>query len=307
MPLDELLIVGSGAMACYFAAQLAPFTRVTLMGTWRAGLDAIESDGIRITNLSGKESQVRVVVVREPPVRHGVKAALVLVKAWQTDRAAKHLETCLASDGVALTLQNGLGNLEHLQAVLGEGRATLGVTTTGATLLGPGRVRHGGEGPIFLGPYASVDLLAETLAQAGFEIQRKDDLNGLIWSKLAVNAAINPLTALLEVRNGQLLNQPATKELMAMAAREVADLAQALGIQLATENVVEYAFEVAGRTSANLSSMLQDIQRKAPTEIDAICGAISRLAADHEVRAPLNDGYWKLISAKAAFNTGDTP
>jgi 2-dehydropantoate 2-reductase len=158
-----------------------------------------------------------------------------------------------------------------------------------------------------LGPYASVDLLAETLAQAGFEIQRKDDLNGLIWSKLAVNAAINPLTALLEVRNGQLLNQPATKELMAMAAREVADLAQALGIQLATENVVEYAFEVAGRTSANLSSMLQDIQRKAPTEIDAICGAISRLAADHEVRAPLNDGYWKLISAKAAFNTGDTP
>ena len=306
MPVDELLIVGSGAMACFFAARLSRVTQVTLLGSWQAGLAAIESKGIRVAEINGQESQARVAVIRDPQAQCGARAAMVLVKSWQTDRAAIQLKTCLAEDGIALTLQNGLGNLEILQAALGERRAALGVTTIGATLLGPANVRHGGEGPVYLGPHTGMDPLADTLSLAGFDVQRQDDLNGLIWRKLAVNAAINPLTALLEVRNGQLLEQEATRELMAAVAQEVADLAREMGIHLATKDVTEFALQVAARTSANLSSMLQDIRRKAPTEIDAICGAISRLAAQHNVHAPLNWGFWRLVSAKAAMKYGET-
>ena len=306
MPVDELLIVGSGAMACFFAARLSRVTQVTLLGSWQAGLAAIESKGIRVAEINGQESQARVAVIRDPQAQCGARAAMVLVKSWQTDRAAIQLKTCLAEDGIALTLQNGLGNLEILQAALGERRAALGVTTIGATLLDPAIVRHGGEGPVYLGPHTGMDPLADTLSLAGFDVQRQDDLNGLIWRKLAVNAAINPLTALLEVRNGQLLEQEATRELMAAVAQEVADLAREMGIHLATKDVTEFTLQVAARTSANLSSMLQDIRRKAPTEIDAICGAISRLAAQHNVRAPLNWGFWRLVSAKAAMKYGET-
>jgi len=306
MPVDELLIVGTGAMACFFAARLSRVTKVTMLGSWQEGLAAIESDGIRIAELNGQESQATVSVIHDPRAQCGMRVAVVLVKSWQTDRAADQLRTCLAENGIALTLQNGLGNLEILQEALGEHSAALGVTTQGATLLGPGRIRHGGEGPIVLGPHEGLDPLADTLTQAGFDVQRQDDLNGLIWSKLAVNAAINPLTALLEVRNGQLLEQDATKELMRAAAQEVADLARVMGIHLATDDVTTFALQVAARTSANLSSMLQDIRRKAPTEIDAICGAISRLAVQHDVGVPLNWGFWKLVSAKAAMNQGGT-
>ena len=121
---------------------------------------------------------------------------------------------------------------------------------------------------------------------------------------MAVNAAINPLTALLEVRNGQLLAKEATRELMRSAAQEVARLAEILGIHLATNDPAGFALQVAERTSANVSSMLQDIQRGAPTEIDAICGAIVRIAEKHNLDTPINWALWNLVRAKADLADG---
>lgn len=305
MPVDQLLIVGSGAMACLFAARLSRVTRVTLLGSWQEGLAAIETDGIRVLELDGRESHAQVSVMHQNDSTDSWKVALVLVKSWQTLRAAKQLQAHLADDGFALTLQNGLGNLETLQEVLGDGRAALGVTTTGATLLAPGVVRHGGEGPIHLGAHAKVDSVTETLEMAGFDVLRQEDLAGLIWTKLAVNAAINPLTGLLEVHNGALLEHSSTREVMSAAACEVMSVATELGIHLTTKDPAEFAFQVAERTSDNLSSMLQDIQRGAPTEIDAICGAVTRIGEQHQVQTPVNWGLWKLVSAKAALPSGE--
>jgi 2-dehydropantoate 2-reductase len=305
MAKDDLLIVGTGAMASLFAARLSQFRRVTLLGTWEEGLAVINDQGIRVREIDGDESRANVSVVRDPGELSAIHLALVFVKSWQTERAARNLARCLAEGGVALTLQNGFGNLEILQEILGEERAALGVTTTGATLLEPGVVRHGGDGPITLGPHERNQPFEILLAQAGFDVQREQDLNGLIWSKLAVNAAINPLTALLEVRNGQLLAHEATRELMRSAAQEVARLADVLGIHLATKDPAGFALQVAERTSANVSSMLQDIQRGAPTEIDAICGAIVRLAGEHDVDTPLNWALWNLVRAKADLGDGD--
>jgi 2-dehydropantoate 2-reductase len=305
MARDEILIVGTGAMANLFAARLSHIRRVSLLGTWEEGLSAIEHQGIRVLEMDGDESRARVSVVRDPGELSAIQFALVLVKSWQTERAARSLARCLAEDGVALTLQNGLGNLEILREILGEERAALGVTTTGATLLEPGVVRHGGNGPITLGPHEQNQPFEILLKQAGFDVQREDDLDGLIWSKLAVNAAINPLTALLEMRNGQLLAQEATRELMRSAAQEVARLADVLGIHLATNDPAGFALQVAERTSANVSSMLQDMQRGAPTEIDAICGAIVGIAGKHDMDTPINWALWKLVRAKADIGDGD--
>jgi 2-dehydropantoate 2-reductase len=102
------------------------------------------------------------------------------------------LAECLAPDGVALTLQNGLGNLETLQEELGVERAALGVTTTGATLLGPGHVRVGGTGPTHIARHARLEAYLPLLRKAGFQVEVEDDVESLLWGKLAVNAGINP-------------------------------------------------------------------------------------------------------------------
>jgi len=300
----DLLIMGSGAMACLFGARLAPLADVTLLGTWEAGLAAIERQGICVLGPDGQEQRQRVRVAREPSACRGARQALVLVKSWQTERAARQLAECLDPEGVALTLQNGLGNLEILVDHLSPERAALGITTMGATLVEPGIVRVGGVGPTHVARHPRLGPVASLLEQAGFEVHFEAQIVSLVWGKLAINAAINPLTAMLEVPNGELLQREGTLAVMTEAAREAQAVAEAQGVGLPFAEAAARALEVAERTAANHSSMLQDIRRGAPTEIEAICGAVVREGRRHGVETPVNWTLWHLVQAKAQGSKG---
>jgi 2-dehydropantoate 2-reductase len=221
----------------------------------------------------------------------------VLVKAWQTERAGRQLKECLAENGLAITLQNGLGNWETLSQNLGSQRVALGSTTTGATVLGPGLVREGGQGVISMERHPALGPMVEALRSAKFDVQAVDDAQSLIWGKLVINAAINPLTALFRVPNGKLLERPSAREMMGALANEAAQVAAAEKIHLPFPDPVAAAEEVASKTAENHSSMLQDILRGAPTEIDAICGAVVKVAQKHKMDTPVNWACWKLVKA----------
>ncbi len=297
----DILIVGTGALATLFAARLAQAgCRVTMLGTWQAGLDALGREGARLVDAHGNEHRFEVKVIRDPGECRDVRSVLVLVKAWQTERAAEQMRGVLATDGLAVTLQNGLGNREALAERLGWQRVAPGVTTTGATLLGPGLVRSGGEGVISIERHPALDPLEEALKAAGFDVDIVEDAQSLIWGKLVINAAINPVTALLRIPNGELLERPAARELMTALAMETARVAAAESIPLPFPDPVAAAEEVARRTASNRSSMLQDVLRGAQTEIDAICGAIVRAGEEHGVPAPVNWACWKLLRALQA-------
>ena len=204
----SILIVGSGSMACLFAARLsAAGVFVTMLAGWQAGLQALRQEGVSLVEVDGSVRSYPVRVTDNPLDCAGARYALVLVKSWQTERAAQQLVDCLASDGVALTLQNGLGNREKLSRLLGGQRVALGVTTIGANLLGPGRVRPAGEGVVSLGAHPLTGQMAVILRRGGFLVEMSPDANGLLWGKLVINAAINPITALLGITNGELLER----------------------------------------------------------------------------------------------------
>ena len=284
-------------MAGLFGGRLASHADVTLLGSWTEGLDAVRKRGIRLQE-NGKAIEVTVRATDDPSECEGVKSALVLVKSWQTEMAAKMLGSCLAADGVALTLQNGLGNIEVLEAAIGPERATLGVTTTGATLLGPGTVRAGGSGPTYVAPHPRLEPLVELLETSGFEVRAASDLMSLLWGKLVVNTGINALTALLEVRNGELLESSHGRSVMNATAQETARVAEAQGIRLPYDDPSQEVEGVARRTGENESSMLQDIRRDAPTEVDAINGAVVREGERLGVPTPVNRSLWNLVRAK---------
>ena len=126
---DSILIVGTGALASLFAARLlSAGIGVKMLGTWEAGLNALRTKGISIIDEEGCERTYQVGATEHPTDCNEAQLALVLVKAWQTVRAAKQLASCLAQDGLVLTLQNGFGNLEILQAALGLTRQSSGAT-----------------------------------------------------------------------------------------------------------------------------------------------------------------------------------
>jgi 2-dehydropantoate 2-reductase len=295
---NSILIVGSGALATLFAHRLAiSGTQVNMLVGWPDGLTALSQNGARLVD-GEIESAVSVKVSNKAVDFANSTRALVLVKSWQTARAANQLADCLGQDGIALSLQNGLGNYEILADHLGEQRVALGSTTTGASLLAPGQVRAGGEGQIVVAEHARIGSIFEGLVQAGFDVGKTDKLAELLWGKLAINAAINPLTALLEIANGELLGRHEFESWMQSLAYEVAELAAAQGFELPYDDAFEMAAEVARRTASNYSSMLQDIRRGAPTEIEAICGAVVRQGEKMKVETPSNQQMLQWVLEK---------
>jgi len=286
----HLTIAGTGAMACLFGARLAPVARVTLTGSWADGIAAIRDSGIAVEGCQ-ERTVTRVAAVAWGAPIEPADLVLVLVKAWQTEEVARHLERLLKPGAVALTLQNGLGNLEALGP-----RACLGVTYEGATLLGPGRVQPGGTGPTWIaGPEWTVHLLQ----RAGMVAEQvgPERVDSLLWGKLVVNCGINALTAILGDRNGELLRRQDAVLLMQRAAVECAAVAEARGISLQFPDPAEKAREVALLTAGNRSSMLQDVLRGAPTEIEAINGAVARWGERLGVPTPVNEVLYRLVRA----------
>lgn len=288
-------------MGCLFGARLTPHADVTLIGHWPEQIRALREGPLRFVGLDGQEAAIPVRVAAGVGDVPPCDVALILTKASQTAASAAETAQVLTADGVAVTLQNGLGNRETLAAAVGPGRATQGVTLQAASLRGPGVVVHGGEGPTHLAERwpgdPAIRALAELLARAGFETHVAADVEALLWSKLVVNAAINPLTALLRVPNGALLESPAARALMVEAAREVAAVAVAQGVALPFEDAGAYVEQAAALVALNRSSMLQDALRGAVTEIEPINGAVMRAGAAVGVPTPVVALLYRLVKA----------
>jgi 2-dehydropantoate 2-reductase len=291
-----LTIVGTGAMACLFGARLGSVSRVTMTGSWPEGITAIRTSGIIVEEPSGTTAVPTKVV----PWDDGAEPAnlvVILVKAWQTEEVARRLPQLLKPDGVALTLQNGLGNRETLGP-----SACLGVTYQGATLLGPGHVVPGGEGMTWIsGP----DWIVQLFQRAGIATEQggKEQVDGLLWGKLVINCGINPLTAILRVPNGELLRRPDARFLMQCAALECADVAGAMGVFLPFPDPAVRVCDVARATASNRSSMLQDLLRGAPTECESINGAVVRWGDRLGVETPVNEVLLRLLRAQLSISS----
>ena len=218
--------------------------------------------------------------------------------AWAADVARR----VLAPDGVALTLQNGLGNFEVLHEAVGD-RAAVGVIYVGARLDGSGTLLATGPGRVEIGwprstiAYARMDELATALRAGGMTVTLLGDPWPAVWRKVAVNAAMNPTTAMLRYTNADLLADAVAARLVDAIAAEVARVATASGVPLSEDEARGAWRAIARVTGTNRSSMLQDVEAERPTEIDAICGAVYREGQRRGVAAPLNQSMAVLVSA----------
>jgi len=297
---ESILIVGSGAMACLFAARLAASGQaVSILGTWQPALEVLAARGVTLIDPLERTTRTFRVEVLHPPIdHHFVHSALILVKTWQTPRVADQLMQVLSGDGLALTLQNGLGNYETLVETLGIQRVAIGTTTWAAATLQPGIVQLNGIGDLVIGDRPGLEGIIQILEKAGFPVQRSAEIQTLLWRKLVTNAAINPLTALLDIPNGDLLRLPAARLLMKRLVEEAVRVGCALGYPFTLEEMIASVEDVAQKTAANESSMLQDFHRGAPTEIEAITGALLGLAGQTGIDVPVHRALYQMVNAK---------
>jgi 2-dehydropantoate 2-reductase len=304
----KISIIGSGAMGSLFGGMLSRAGHdVLLYDVFREHVEAVRRDGLVIEEAGSSEAVVcRPAASSDPADTRGSDVLVVFVKSTATEEVARQFAPLAGPQAIAVTLQNGLGNEELLRRHFGAERTAAGVTSQGATFLGPGRIRHAGKGPTHLGMAAGghrkLVALATALAQAGFETHVEDDVAGLVWSKLVVNVGINALTALVNRQNGRLLDLEETRSLMADLVAEAVAVATARGITLTYADPLQTVYDVAKKTGANRSSMLQDFDRGRETEIDFINGAIVREAGALGIPVPVNAAITRLVKALDRFH-----
>ncbi len=297
----HMLILGAGALGSLIGARLSKTeVRTTLYSTNESHTKAIQKYGLLVEELDGSTQSFHPAACSTArSLKDPADVVLVTVKSYATRQAVSSIMRCCGSDTVFLTLQNGVGNWEQMAETAGPEQVLLGTTAQGATLVGPGRIRHGGGGPTFIGerngpPTARVNTLVEVFMKAGLPTHSSDRMEHLIWEKLMVNVGINAITALTNTRNGMVADLEAGRALSRSAVLEALHVAQAKGFAL-DEEMVERVLQVARATAVNRSSMGQDVDRKKRTEIDAINGAIVRFADDARMDVPVNRTLTQLI------------
>ncbi|MDR0689273.1 MAG: 2-dehydropantoate 2-reductase [Spirochaetaceae bacterium] len=300
----KIVIIGAGAMGSLYGAKLSAVTDtpVCLLDVWQDQVKAINARGLAVEDGVSPEPRVyrNLRAFQDPAGIGPADLVIIFVKSTLTAQAVRTSRAVFGENTPALTLQNGLGNIEGIAETLPRTSIIAGTTAQGATLLGPGRIRHAGKGKTVIGELDGgisprLTAAADLFNRAGLETEISANVEGLIWDKLLVNVGINALTAVTRLRNGGLLAHEELADLLTAAVTEGARVAGAKGIKLNVPDPVAHTREVCAATGENQSSMLQDILKGRPTEIDMINGAILREGAAWGIDVPVNGVLTKLV------------
>lgn len=297
----HVLMLGAGAMGSLLGARLSRTgVRVSLLSTNRQHMEAVEKQGLLIEELDGTVERYRVPSYSDPrDLPDKADWVILMVKTYDTDKALASMRGYTSPSAFFLTLQNGIGNWERIAGHVGRDSVLVGITAQGATLVEPGKVRHGGNGHTYIGepegpPSDRVRAVADLFRRAGLHSDASDGMQRLVWEKLMINTGINAITALTGIRNGGIAVFQAARDLCRSVVEEALQVAAAKGFPMG-EDMVERVLGVAAATAVNRSSMGQDVDRRKRTEIDAINGAIVQYGMETQTPIPVNLALTQLV------------
>lgn len=302
----RIAMIGAGAMGSVFGARFARAgADVVLFDADRTHVEAIEVGGLHVEAPDGSAT------LRVPATTHVEKIgkadlAVVLVDSNAAADAAKIAQRVLGKNGAALTLQNGIGNVEILSAALGAGRVIAGTTYNSAARVKPGHVLHSNIGDTVLGEVdgsasGRIEKIARLLREAGLPVTVSDNVMGHIWLKFVLNAAINPVSAMTGLRPGEIARVQPARDLLERVLDEVLTVVAAKKIVLPVDDprghVLDHAWE-----RYNRPSMLQHVEEGRRTEIDALNGALVKEAKTLGIAVPFNQAVVLAIKSIEARN-----
>lgn len=293
----RVAIVGAGAVGSVVGGLLARAGHdVVLLGR-PDHVAAIRARGLVLHGPDESET-VEVAATADPAALGVADVLVVLCKAHATDEAITSTAHALAPDGLAITLQNGLGNERALARAVGTHRSVPGTTTIGAMRSAPGEVvlapaTAAGASTTHVGPPRGQDTVpprladwAATMTAAGLPTEARVDVDRVIWTKLAVAGSMGPLTAVLRRSIADVVATPAAVTLWRDLVDEVLAVADAEGVTLDHEAVWSHCVETARGVGAHVTSMAADVMAGRPTEVDALVMEVVTRGRAHGVPTP---------------------
>lgn len=300
--MNNIGIVGAGSIGLLFASYLAKAFSVTLYTRTSEQAEVINQKGVILQN--GRiQSRVNVKAFPISKWKGTEELTIIAVKQYQLHSIIDHLTKFDCSPQNLLFLQNGMGHLKLIEKI--DAAAILvGSVEHGASKVNSNTVRHNGGGAVnaalYKGKSEILMELAEACAPIHFPITIKDNYYQMMVNKLIANAVINPLTAILQVKNGELITNTFYFAAVKKLFLEIAFI-------LSLEDPIRKfrdMIRICKKTGDNQSSMLKDLEAGRRTEVDAILGFLLDEANKQQKKAINIENYYYLLKGKEKAREG---
>lgn len=298
----KIVVIGAGAMGGSYGGLLADAGHdVSLIDTWQEHVDAINRDGLLVDGALG-EHRIKLPASAQASDGQTAELAIIFTDSNNTQAAAETAAKVLGPDDFAITFQNGIGNVEKIQAVLGKERVIGGSSMCSAATRGAGHVclthlRGTSVGEIDGGESNRTEAIVSILEDAGFGAKTVPNIMGTIWEKFVVNCSGNAVSAVTGLRSAEAARVPEVDAFKGHVLDEVMAVLDAKGIELPNPDIVAQ-IKVGSRKSFNQPSMLQHVLRGRPTEIDALNGIVVRDAVEFGIPTPYNESLVALLKGR---------
>lgn len=306
----KIAIVGTGAMGSIYAALLADTGHeVWAIDPWRAHIDAIRKDGLRVEGASGDRTVTSIQVGGTPDEAGGCDLYVIATKASGVGSAARSIAPLMRPDSLVLTIQNGLGAAERIAEHMPTDNVLLGVAEGfGASIAAPGHAHHNAMKMIRIGEMGGgltprLEQLVQTWREAGFNAHAFEDINQLVWEKFLCNVTFSAPCTIFGCTIGELMADPDRWAIALGCMREAYRLGQARKIAFSFAEPVDYVTAFGAAMPNARPSMLLDHMAKRPSELDAINGRVPVLGQELGIETPYNQTISTILREREASFT----
>jgi len=309
----RIAIMGSGAVGGYFGARLAAGGSDVTFIARGAHLKAMRERGLLVESPLGDIKLPQVKASEDPGAIGPVDLVIVAVKLWDTEHAAKQIEPLVRSGASVVSFQNGVEKDEVLRRVLGEKPVMGGVCYVGASIAGPGVIRHIGKMQrLVFGEYdgtrsARAEALLKACEQGGIDAETSADIKRAIWEKFVFLVAMSGATTSMRRTIGPIRENERTRAFLLDLMREVVAVGRASGVEL-NEDFPDQRLKFADTLPAEMtSSMHNDLERGNRLEVNWLSGSVVDLGQSVGVATPLNRAVRDILTLHADGKAGGSP
>jgi 2-dehydropantoate 2-reductase len=275
-------IIGAGAMGSVYGALMADAGHeVWMFDKLQEHVDAMNNVGLRLEGASG-DRVAKVNATTNATTAGECEMAIVATKGHDTAPALAAARAMVGDGTAVISLQNGLGNVERIQSLLGDhpGGVMAGIAGGfGASMVGPGHAHHNGMEAINLAEAAGglterLDRIVEAWRVSGFTCNAYDDIWPVVWSKLNANIAVSAGCSLFGLRAGEVKANEYAWSLSKACVLETSACAAAKGIKLLYDDPIAWVSDFIDKIPDARPSMYQDVLQGRRSEIVTIHGGV---------------------------------
>lgn len=288
----RIAIMGTGGVGGFFGAKLALAGHDVTFIARGAHLEAMREQGLRVATDEGELHVAQPQATDDPRSIAPVDAVLFTTKLYDTEAAARSLDTVLGEDGFVVTVQNGITSAATIGSLLGQDRVLAGTTHVVSHLVGPGKVQHMGQLQRIIFGEADGSLsergrrFEAALAESGIDVEFSPEIDRVLWEKFVPLSVMSGLASVVRAPIGVLLEDAETRTLVEAAIDEAVAVAHAMKVPLAADAAAMFKGRLAGAPAATKPSMLVDLEAGRRLELPWFSATVARLGAEYGVATP---------------------